>query len=409
MERIHGKKLIVGLDPGTTCGIAVIGLDMKAVLLTSIRGANRDEIIKSISGAGEPILIACDVADPPGFVRKIASLFEASLFAPKRDMTIQEKRRIVEDHFPSLVKGLDAHSLDALAAALKAYLGYKNKFESVEARLRKLLRPETLEEIRAEIIRGVRLTHIISREIGKLEDEPKEKVVKVYVRDRDKGDSGNRLGDSRDRLVELLRWENRKLKAELKRLKTERDNLERALRKRLSEEYRSFRRDAVYRIQEKEIADLRRRLGEAEHRIEELSKPKKEALQISEELIPLREVSSFTYDEVEKIRKAAGKGEGPYIMLLNAAGGGPSTARKLAEAKPRVVVRCTEMSHQAEEVLTENGIPVIPSNGLEIRYLQGTPVVERRALEERIKEYKRSRINARVAELIESIRKGEIE
>ena len=408
MERINGKKLIVGLDPGTTCGIAVIGLDMKPILLTSIRGANRDEVIKAISGAGEPILIACDVANPPGFVRKVASLFEAGLFAPKRDMTIHEKRRIVEDHFPSLIKGLDAHSLDALAAALKAYLGYKNKFESVEARLRKLLRPETLEEIRAEIIRGVRLTHIISREIGKLEDEPKEKVVKVYVRDRDKGDSDSRLGNSRDRLVELLRWENRKLKAELKRLKTERDNLERALRKRLSEEYWSFRRDAVYRVQEKEIADLRRRLSEAEHRIEELSKPK-EALQISEELIPLREVSSFTYDEVEKIRKTAGKGEGPYIMLLNAAGGGPSTARRLAEAKPRVVVRCTEMSHQAEEVLAENGIPVIPSDSLEVRYLQGTPVVERRALEERIKEYKRSRINARVAELIESIRKGEIE
>ncbi|MEM2123030.1 MAG: DUF460 domain-containing protein [Candidatus Bathyarchaeia archaeon] len=400
MEKDNDRKLIVGLDPGTTCGVAVIGLDMKPILLTSFRGANRDEIVKEVSGAGQPILVACDVADPPGFVRKVASLFEASLFTPGRDMTIQEKRRIVEDHFQSLAKGLDAHTLDALAAALKAYLAYKNKFESVEARLRRLLKPETLEEIRAEIIRGVRLSHIISREIEDLEDEAKERIVKVYVQDKARS-ADQRPGDPRDRLINLLRWENEKLKAELEKLRAERDELERTLTRKVSEEYGELRRDLAYRIQEKEIADLRLRLREAEERIEELSsKPSEEEPQISGELIAFREVPSFTREEVEKAVKEAG--EGSYIMFLNAAGGGLSTAKRLAEAKPRVVVRCTEMSHQAEEVLAEHGIPVIPSNHLEIKYLEGKPVVEKKSLEERIREFEKRRVDSMIDELFKS-------
>jgi predicted RNase H-like nuclease (RuvC/YqgF family) len=400
LEKASDKRLIVGLDPGTTCGVAVIGLDMKPLLLTSFRGANRDDIVRAVSGVGQPILIACDVADPPGFVRKVASLFEASLFAPRRDMTSREKRRIVEEYFPSLVKGLDAHTMDALAAALKAFLAYRNKFESVEARLRRLLRPETLEEIRAGIIRGARLSQVISREIMGLEEEAKERIVKVYVQDKARA-ADQRPGDPRERLISLLRWENERLRAELGKLKAERDELERILKRRTAEEYGELRRDAAYRIREKEIADLRARLREAERRIEELSaKPSGEELQMPGELIALREIPSFTHEEVEKALTEAG--ESPYIILLNAAGGGPSTARRLAEAKPRVVVRCTEMSHQAEEVLAEYDIPVIPVSRLEVKYLRGKPVVEKRILEERIREYRRRRIDSMMDELLKS-------
>ncbi|MGC8849237.1 MAG: DUF460 domain-containing protein [Candidatus Bathyarchaeia archaeon] len=403
MEKANDRKLIVGLDPGTTCGVAVIGLDMKPILLTSLRGANRDEIVKAVSEAGQPILVACDVADPPGFVRKVASLFEASLFTPGRDMTTQEKRRIVEDHFQSIAKGLDAHTMDALAAALKAYLAYKNKFESVEARLRKLLKPDTLEEIRAEIIRGVRLSRIISREIRELEDEARERIVKVYVTDKARP-ADQRPRDPRDRLISLLRWENERLKAELRRLRDERDELERTLRRKISEEYEELRRDAAYRIQEREIAELRLRLREAERRIEELTAKPSGGEMPSGDLITLKEIPSFTRDEVE--RAVAEAGEGAYIMLLNAAGGGSSTARRLAQAKPRAVVRCTEMSHQAEEILAEHNIPVIPSIRLEIKYLGGRPVVEKRTLEQEIKEYRERRVDSLIDELLKSTGTG---
>jgi len=270
----------------------------------------------------------------------------------------------------------------------------------VEARLRRLLRPETLEEIRAGIIRGARLSQVISREIMGLEEEAKERIVKVYVQDKARA-ADQRPGDPRERLISLLRWENERLRAELEKLKAEKDELERILKRRTAEEYGELRRDAAYRIREKEIADLRARLREAERRIEELSaKPSGEELQMPGELIALREIPSFTHEEVEKALTEAG--ESPYIILLNAAGGGPSTARRLAEAKPRVVVRCTEMSHQAEEVLAEYDIPVIPVSRLEVKYLRGKPVVEKRILEERIREYRRRRIDSMMDELLKS-------
>ncbi len=404
MEKIRSKRgLIVGLDPGTTSGIAILDLNMKPILFTSVRGANRDAIVKAISELGEPILVACDVAQAPELVRKVTSLFNASLFTPKRDMTTNQKRRIVEEHLPSLPKGLDAHTIDALAAALKAYLGFKSKFESIEARLRKFLKPETIENIRSEIVKGVRLTHIISREIGRLEDESNERVVKVYIRDKE-GGKRTEPRDTIERSIKLLRWENKKLKAELKDLKEERDNLEKNLKRRLSEDYSVVRKESLYRIQEKEITDLRHRLGEAEHRIVELTSragPQQDR-EISEGFIPLKEIPSFTYDDVEKATEEMGKDA--HFLLLNAAGGGPSTAKKLAEARPRAVIRCTEMSHQAEDVLAEQGIPVISSNDLDVKYLKGTPTVEKRVLKEKIKEYSRSREESIITELLKSIK-----
>ncbi len=384
------NKVIVGLDPGTTTGIGIIDLSMKPLFFKSIRGANRSIIIKQLAKVGEPILIACDVADAPELVKRIASFFNINYSTPKRDISVSEKRRLIREYLPLTLKKLDAHTFDALAAALKAYLKHKNKFESVEARLKKLTQPIALDTIKAEIIKGVKLTNILAKELSKLDEEPKKKVIKIYVhKEDDKNHSENK--EQKERSMRVLRWERDKLSDEVKRLKNERDKLEQNLQQKNIEEYKVISKENRYRLQEKKIKYLHTKLAETERIVKELQKrTDREKTWKLVDYIPLQEISSFTSDDVEKVRDKIN--DETCILLVNAAGGGPSTAKKLVEAQPRVVIRCTEMSYHAEKVLYENNIPVISSEQLEFRYLKGIPAVKKKDIEEIIGDYKMHKI-----------------
>jgi predicted RNase H-like nuclease (RuvC/YqgF family) len=384
------NKVIVGLDPGTTTGIGIIDLNMKPLFFKSIRGANKSIIIKHIAKVGEPILIACDVADAPESVKKIASFFNINCSTPKRDLTASEKRRLIREYFPLTLKKLDAHTFDALTAALKAYLKHKNKFDSVEARLKKLTQPLALDTIKAEIIKGVKLTNILAKELIKFDEEPKERVIKIHVhKENTKNQSENK--ELKERSMRILRWERDKLSNEVKRLKNERDKLEQSLQQKNREEHIAISKENRYRLQEKKIQYLHTKLAETERTIKELQKrTNREKTWKLVDYIPLQEISSFTSNDVEKVRDQIN--DETCILLVNAAGGGPTTAKKLVEAQPRAVIRCTEMSYHAEKVLYENNIPVISSEQLEFRYLKGIPAVKKKDIEEIIGNYKRHKI-----------------
>ncbi|MCX8184016.1 MAG: DUF460 domain-containing protein, partial [Crenarchaeota archaeon] len=58
-------KTIIGFDPGTTAGLAVINLSGELLLLKSLRHWNRSSIILEALSVGDPILIATDRAEAP--------------------------------------------------------------------------------------------------------------------------------------------------------------------------------------------------------------------------------------------------------------------------------------------------------------------------------------------------------
>ena len=130
------------------------------------------------------------------------------------DISASKKRRLMREYLPLTLTKLDAHTFDALVAALKAYLKHKNKFESVEARLKKLTQSTALDTIKAEIVKGVKLTNILAKELSKLDEEPKERIIKIYVhKEDDKNPSENK--ELKERSMRILRWERDKLSGEL--------------------------------------------------------------------------------------------------------------------------------------------------------------------------------------------------
>ena len=145
--------LIVGIDPGTTVGIAALDLEGDLVSLSSSRALGQAEIISAILSVGRPVLIATDKAEMPFAVEKVRRAFSAAAWTPGKDVLIKEKYDLAEGYDFS-----NDHERDALSAAVSAYRSYANKFESVQKRVP----PGTdIDLVRAGIIRGLSLEQIL--------------------------------------------------------------------------------------------------------------------------------------------------------------------------------------------------------------------------------------------------------
>jgi hypothetical protein len=125
--------LIVGLDPGTTVGVAILDLHGELVELGSKREAGKSDLIKHILKFGKPLIIASDVNPMPKTIKKLASAFGSRTYYPEVSLTNLEKEDIASD-FEEEIK--NSHQKDALAAAIKAFRSYHELFIRVEKSLK---------------------------------------------------------------------------------------------------------------------------------------------------------------------------------------------------------------------------------------------------------------------------------
>lgn len=120
--------LIVGVDPGTTKGIAALDFRGNVVGLYSSKEMGLDAVLKYLIGLGTVSIIATDVSPAPDFVLKAASQLGALVFEPGESVKVAEKMEATKGY-----KTCDAHQRDALSAALNAYGFYKNKFIKIDS------------------------------------------------------------------------------------------------------------------------------------------------------------------------------------------------------------------------------------------------------------------------------------
>jgi len=121
------RYLIVGIDPGNTVGIAVLGLDGRKISLQST-SAGIDEAIGAVEKLGTPSIVATDVYPAPENVLRVASSFNAKLFVPRENVREDMKREIAQGAGVS-----NAHERDAYCAAVLAYRAHANKLRQISA------------------------------------------------------------------------------------------------------------------------------------------------------------------------------------------------------------------------------------------------------------------------------------
>ena len=145
-KKLRRRFTIVGIDPGTTVGIAILSLDGDLLYLKSFRGIAPDEVVKLIAEYGKPAVIASDVTPMPVSVEKIRRSFNAVPASPGIEVSAEEKIALGKTFGYS-----NDHERDALTAALLTYRSYKNIFTRIE---KKAPIDADLELLKFYVIRG---------------------------------------------------------------------------------------------------------------------------------------------------------------------------------------------------------------------------------------------------------------
>jgi predicted RNase H-like nuclease (RuvC/YqgF family) len=383
--------VVVGVDPGTTTAVALLDLDGSTLDVWSTRTADTAEVIEWIIEHGRPVLVAADVEPMPETVEKIRRSFDAGGWAPDRDLPVDEKLHRTRNEAYD-----NDHERDALAAALFAFDDHEAQFERVAAKT-----PPELE-------RGEVIARVLSGETS----------VEAVVED---------LTENDDPEPESTEHEPRELTAEekkIKRLEARIDRLEghvedledtieqkdervEELETELSEARRQERKEARERREvtrlERENERLKRELSEAETANEELDAKLERLKELwkldhsnfadvaaeEQDLVPVKPVEQFTTDAIEAADEAYGIAAGDVVYLRDASGAGRSTARKLADMEPRVVLRDGGLSEQADRVLFENGVPVGPAEEATVREIDELAVTKESDVEAVIDDWER--------------------
>ncbi len=162
--------LIVGVDPGTTLGYAVLDTEGRLIKIKSSKQMNLNSLISEIVKIGKVIAVGTDKAKVPSMVELFSVKIGGKIIRPKEDLKISEKKRLVLGY-----KAKDEHGADALASALFAYKEIKSLLKKIDVYVRN---KEKLN-IRGRLIELVVGKGISIRHAAEIIEKPKNEEVRI--------------------------------------------------------------------------------------------------------------------------------------------------------------------------------------------------------------------------------------
>ncbi|AGK61525.1 hypothetical protein Asulf_01548 [Archaeoglobus sulfaticallidus PM70-1] len=383
------RHLIVGIDPGSTVGVAVLDLDGKVLGVRSKKGWSFSEVIEYILSFGKPVIVATDKSNAPEYVSKVRSAFNAIIYTPRDDMSVERKIQLTRGY-----KVFNDHERDALSSAIEAFNSYKNKLMNIEKRM-----PAgyDLDAVKAGVIKGIPLKTILGEE--RREEKKEKKTVPSKV-DREEI-------KRKDRLIEELYEENRILKEEIKELRREIESLKQRIVSISREEHERIRRDNYIKTLEAENKRLRMELSEKNSKIDELESKlavikRMRYLELFEGWKWVKVLKKFTKEEIERVEKEFGINENDIIFIHDCSGGGKTTAEYLIKKGVKAIISSSPMSHLASSLFEEAGIPVIDVENVEVEIADEIVLLNSKKFEERYLEEKR-KMEKRKLDLLEEL------
>jgi len=176
------KPLIVGIDPGTTTGFALLDIYGTIVYVGSYRDLGLDALVQKISTYGTALCVGTDKGKTPSFTRRFSAKTGSMVIFPHADLKISQKKELVGS-----LKLKDAHQFDALASALMAYQKLRPTLQKIIAFTKSLELQEGLallvigKELSIqhayELLSGNREEQKIVRQIASSPDFQKQDVL----------------------------------------------------------------------------------------------------------------------------------------------------------------------------------------------------------------------------------------
>ncbi len=369
------KNIILGLDPGTTTGIAILDCNRGNVLyLGSKRECGISEIIRISTRYGKVSCVAADVIPAPAMVERVAKITGGKLLTPSVLATVSQKRSYLQDYSDLTVNysHLNSHERDALFGALKGYNLLKSQFQKVK-RVIEETHPSLishLSEIQRLVLAGYSISNAISLIHGREDSfvtEIKETDFKHLITSlkneniqwQTKFEIMSEEMDKLDQEVKYWRNQSRDQSWKIKRLST---SLEKT-KVRNSRQTRKKVTDVVEREvgQIKEENKLfRQTIRKNKLEIKQLKEIKNFWVQGHE--FPLKPLKSFSDSSIRDTNTNYGLHEGDIVLVLDPSGGGAQTAFKLIDFGIRGVIipeESPKFSDQALLVFNENCVPCL--------------------------------------------------
>jgi hypothetical protein len=371
------KSVIVGVDPGTTTAIAVLDLEGDLQEVLSSRDFSQSDALSFLSRYKDVAVVASDVNPAPRFVERLSISLNSVLFSPPQSMGVEEKRELVDQKF-SRDSYDNPHERDALAAAIKAYNNYKKKLDQIDKKLEELNLSNIKEEVRRLVIGGVSIDKAVKR-LTEFEEEEEEEERVEAVPDKYKGIIRTLKGE-----IKILRSEREELKKALKGREERIAKLERKLAEIKDEKFKEIKREKEIQTKERVIRNLRSKLKEERQRRREVEERlrRMQTLEPTPDLALVKIVPQFTREKVLKARKYIK--ERDVLYITDASGGGRSAAEEVLKMNPRAIIaEKGKISHLAREALRD--MIIIPPEKLEIKVMDEFGIVGRAALEEEIR------------------------
>lgn len=358
---------IVGIDPGTTVGIAILSLDGDLLYLKSFRGIAPDEVVKLIAEYGKPAVIASDVTPMPGSVEKIRRSFNAVPASPGIEVSAEEKIALGKTFGYS-----NDHERDALTAALLTYRNYKNIFTRIE---KKAPEGSDLELIKLHVIQGDSIEAAIEK--VRAASEAREKAPRARAQEKPEERA---VDESLLKLREVVQRQGEQILnlqeyvEELKQALVAKDKKISKLESRLKgfkkEAYGEVRKSKEVQIRDSTIESLKKELSNKNRTVKELRRRgnklrKIQKMEIRGEGTPVKVIAAFTKESIAETEEKYGLKAGDVVFLENPSGGGAATAQILVEARVRAVIIPEDISHAAEETFFKGDVPVLRDVQLE--------------------------------------------
>lgn len=277
------RHLIIGIDPGSTIGIAAISLEGKPCKTAHVEAGGIGAAVSIIERWGTPSLIATDVRPAPDMAIKLASSFNVPLFVPQKPWREEDKRRLLKEIDERQSKNPDesgkehvvaqnAHERDALSAAVQAWRANQNLLREalasdVPGEKKEMLCHFLLQGYRHEFaMQKIADKERLEARHEEAETDEEEKEAPEYASKASRLahiESANAINGQ----VAALERANVELKKRVSMLEHERDGFAQKIRLYENGVRERMLREGEYRKMASQLEFLTRRLSEANARI----------------------------------------------------------------------------------------------------------------------------------------------
>jgi predicted RNase H-like nuclease (RuvC/YqgF family) len=362
------KPLIVGVDIGTTTGLAIYDLDKNLLYTKSRKSFSVSSVIKEIMNYGTPLIVATDKKKVSSKIKKIAATFSSKVFSPDHDLTIEEKERILRINIK------DAHERDALAAASFAFREHEALFNNINRSLSVMNLSDYKDKVKEMIIKGKAkniaeaINNVRPKEDYKIKTEFKE----VNLNWKEKAMEYVKKLKDKERKYEISRLYTEKLEDKVKTLERQK----KVYQEEEAQKNEKARKDI---LKEKEIKKLNIVIKQLQFELSkqrELRKAYEERIRKQDEMIEIQDeglvaivrIPNFSKEDIMRIGNEF-EIENKVVWIENYK---PSkmSARVLIKKKPKLVI--ADMEDKTKYFLKKHSMIVIDGVKPEMRKFYGT-------------------------------------